>query len=116
MSAPTTRILVVEGGVFVTAATDADVIGEDVYEIPGVEDAFGADFRLVACCREPHCVRRFWRGSVWDAHVEPYGNGGIYAELIEVERIGAENLVTFRDFVDAATRISESLERGAGDA
>ena len=110
-----TKIVAAEGNL-VTAATDTELVGEDLYDIEGVEETFGSAFRHVAGTREPLTVLRMWRGAVWETRIGPFeAHGfadGIYIEATELTRIVQDDLVTLERYVELSTRISAALGRG----
>jgi hypothetical protein len=107
-----TKIIVAADGDVVTAATDTALIGESLYEIEGVEEVFGPDFRFVAATRDPLTVQRMWQGAVWEPVIEPFGVRGAYVEATERVRVVNSDLLTLAAYVDLSGRVSAALAAG----
>ena len=109
-----TRIIVLGADTVSAAATDPAMIGPAFDETPGLEAELGPDVELVAVTREPRRVRRVWRGAVWDVQINPYGDGGVYVEAIEVERIAEDEMITSQGLSEAVGRLTELLQFARG--
>ncbi len=86
-----------------------DVLGTCVWDIPGVSEALGADYRYAMETRRRHVARRFWDGAVWNHTYVPLADGNLYVDCECLMIFKPCDKLTLTRFVEFATRASAAL-------